>query len=387
MSTTDKSKTPKKSDTRIIFDFAGNCISGDRRKSRVAKSNFVQEGRMVAMPLMFPGASLPVPADESRLTALTITPHKEYIYAGTSGKAVHIVVALFHDQTGVVFDIGKVPGAVACTSIVCLEEKIVATVNSAVEGRIVSYYHRRYSTIMMQEWFDYLKMEPREEGVPVPGEKIIHAVPVNLGQGMAGITRSRLFMFDPKKSESIIIGEVPHGHRMAIDKNGVLYGRDEKSLWRFDPKTQKLKRRAVVLPRAKWSDGPRVWTLNYFDGYLYTADDDGHIFCLTTGGTILGPLGRIEPAPVTAMCATYDGRIFGMTGNDLANLFVYDSVRKEVKNLGPVISVLERRRLGYAFADAITGRDGEIIFAENDDLGHLWLYFPRILEGNIETRI
>ena len=26
----------------------------------------------------------------------------------------------------------------------------------------------------------------------------------------------------------------------------------------------------------------------------------------------------------------------------------------------------------------VTGRDGEIIFGENDDLGHLWLYFPKI---------
>jgi len=24
------------------------------------------------------------------------------------------------------------------------------------------------------------------------------------------------------------------------------------------------------------------------------------------------------------------------------------------------------------------GRDGEIIWGENDDLGHLWLYFPSI---------
>jgi hypothetical protein len=26
------------------------------------------------------------------------------------------------------------------------------------------------------------------------------------------------------------------------------------------------------------------------------------------------------------------------------------------------------------------GRDGQIIFGEDDDLGHLWLYFPRIQE-------
>ncbi|MGA2074229.1 MAG: hypothetical protein ABSH52_12070 [Terriglobia bacterium] len=33
---------------------------------------------------------------------------------------------------------------------------------------------------------------------------------------------------------------------------------------------------------------------------------------------------------------------------------------------------------GYVFGDAVTGRDGEIVFGEDDDGGHLWLYFPRI---------
>ena len=33
---------------------------------------------------------------------------------------------------------------------------------------------------------------------------------------------------------------------------------------------------------------------------------------------------------------------------------------------------------GYVFGDAVTGCDGQIIFGENDSLGHLWLYFPKI---------
>jgi hypothetical protein len=42
------------------------------------------------------------------------------------------------------------------------------------------------------------------------------------------------------------------------------------------------------------------------------------------------------------------------------------------------VSLFQRRRYGYVFGDAVTGRDGEIIFGEDDDGGHLWLYFPRI---------
>jgi len=50
----------------------------------------------------------------------------------------------------------------------------------------------------------------------------------------------------------------------------------------------------------------------------------------------------------------------------------------EVRDVGVAVSVIERRRYGYVFGDAVTGRDGEIILGEDDDLGHLWLYFPKI---------
>jgi hypothetical protein len=55
-----------------------------------------------------------------------------------------------------------------------------------------------------------------------------------------------------------------------------------------------------------------------------------------------------------------------------------DGILYMATNLGVAESVLERRRYGYVFGDAVIGRDGQIIFGEDDDLGHLWLYFPRI---------
>jgi hypothetical protein len=59
-------------------------------------------------------------------------------------------------------------------------------------------------------------------------------------------------------------------------------------------------------------------------------------------------------------------------------MFCYDPAAGQVSNLGVALSVIERRRYGYVFGDAVTGRDGQIIFGENDNLGHLWLYFPKI---------
>ena len=35
------------------------------------------------------------------------------------------------------------------------------------------------------------------------------------------------------------------------------------------------------------------------------------------------------------------------------------------------------------FGDAVTGRDGQIFFGEDDDLGHLWIYFPSIQRSTV----
>ena len=50
-----------------------------------------------------------------------------------------------------------------------------------------------------------------------------------------------------------------------------------------------------------------------------------------------------------------------------------------ISNLGVATSVLEHRRYGYQFGAAVTGRDGEIVFGEDDNGGHLRLYFPKVL--------
>ena len=50
-----------------------------------------------------------------------------------------------------------------------------------------------------------------------------------------------------------------------------------------------------------------------------------------------------------------------------------------MSKLGVAVSVIEQRRYGYQFGAAIAGRDGEIVFGEDDNSGHLWIYFPKVL--------
>ena len=69
---------------------------------------------------------------------------------------------------------------------------------------------------------------------------------------------------------------------------------------------------------------------------------------------------------------------FGFCGDEMANLFCWDTSGGTARNLGVAASVLEKRRYGYQFGDALTGRDGELVFGEDDNDGHLWLYFPKL---------
>jgi hypothetical protein len=78
------------------------------------------------------------------------------------------------------------------------------------------------------------------------------------------------------------------------------------------------------------------------------------------------------------MAVVPDGRLFGFCGDEMANLFCCDTVSGSVTNLGVAASILEQRRYGYKFGDAVAGPDGEIVFGEDDNSGHLWLYFPKI---------
>jgi hypothetical protein len=144
--------------------------------------------------------------------------------------------------------------------------------------------------------------------------------------------------------------------------------------------SRSLARRAVKLPEGAWEKASLTWGKDPHSGLLYTADAGGTLFSLDEERGFSPPLGRTLLSPVGPMAATHDGRVFGFCGPEMARMFCYNPATRAATNLGVAVSVLERRRYGYVFGDAVTGRDGQIIFGEDDDLGHLWLYFPRIQE-------
>ena len=196
---------------------------------------------------------------------------------------------------------------------------------------------------------------------------------------LVGTTTNHLFTCDLEAGTIQIAGEISGTGRIALGSKESVLGRDGSGhLWRYRPETGRLERRAIPLPEGSWDEVPVHWARDRQSGRLYTADGEGALFSFEEDLGFSAALGRTLLAPVGPMAVTFDGRVFGFCGHEMAKMFCYEPGTGEVKNLGVAVSVLERRRYGYVFGDAVTGRDGQIIFGENDDLGHLWLYFPRI---------
>jgi hypothetical protein len=340
---------------------------------------FVREGTMVAFPMCLPGMTTQIPHDESRITALDIN-SVGHLYGGTSGHEAHLFGAAYHGLTGIVLDAGTVAGATSTVAICCGAGETagaIAFLNGSGGGRAVRVPHLELAEDWIQEW----GLEPqalKDLGECVSGEAVVHAVALPDGKTIVGVTTGHLFTVDFESGKIRVVGEAPGRGRIAISGGGVFGQDDGARLWRFDISSGAIARGAVALPDGEWTGGVR-WARDRHSGMVFTADGRGRI--LSFDGRGFRALGKTHLAPVGPMAVTPDGRIFGFCGEEMANLFVCDAVKGGPANLGVAASVIEQRRYGYQFGDAVTGLDGELVFGEDDNSGHLWIYFPRIRGG------
>lgn len=335
---------------------------------------FVREGMMVAFPTCLPGMTFPIVHDECRITALDID-SAGHIYGGTSGRQAHLFAAAFHGLTGVVLDVGVVPGGIASMAVCCVKTRVFAFVNGARGGRVIAIPPIDLAQDWIQEW----GLDPpvlQDLGECVPEEPVVHAVCDPSRGIVVGVTARHLFTVEVESAKVTVVGEVSGRGQLAMSSSGV-FGQDEDArLWHFDLPSGKIRRGAVDLPEGDWTD-PLRWARGGNANQLLTTDATGHLFAFDAekGFRLLG---KAHLAPVGPMAVTPDGRLFGFCGTEMANLFCCDTISGSVSNLGVAASVLEKRRYGYQFGDAVTGPDGEIVFGEDDNDGHLWLYFPKI---------
>jgi len=283
------------------------------------------------------------------------------VYGGTSGRAAHLFVGMFHGATGMVLDMGVVEGATECVAVCCGQQKVAGFVNGPAGGRAVTRPLQGLPFDLLQEW-GFSRLPYGDIGEIVPGERVVHFTA----------------MLDEGAVE--VLAEVEGKGRVVCDSEGAALGADaDRTLWRLAPGSATLERRAITLPSSFTGDAPAAWARCPTSDCLFVADGEGRLFALDGRGEFGDVLGQVRHAPVRAMAVTADGRLFGWCGEGIARMFRYDPWADELRDVGCAVSVLERRRYGYQFAAAAVGRDGQVYFGEDDDLGHLWIYFPRVL--------
>jgi hypothetical protein len=339
---------------------------------------FVKEGLMVAFPLCFPGMTDPIPLEESRITALTFG-SSGVLFGGTSGKGSHLFAAFFKGSTGAVFDLGRIDGARQCVGIACGKQNLAAAVNGPQGSRILSQKAEGLPDFdLLQEW-SFLRRPYEELKWSHRNEQILDLVGLAETPLAIGISEHHLFIVDIDQSRCDIVAEIDSAAHLIVNGNGQVYGLDTgDTLWNFNPSNRQLTRKAIPLPPAAGDKGPLVWTCDAGNAGFYLADPEGKIFLLTPQSQTCRLAAKAPLAPVRCMAVIPDGRVYGFCGESIEHLFVFDPETAVTIDLGVAVSVIQRRRYGYQFSSAVVTQDGHLVFGENDNLGHLWMYFPSI---------
>ena len=346
-------------------------------RDEIVHGTFMKEGTMAAFPTCFPGVTTPIEADESHITALDVAADG-IVYGGTSGRRTHLFAGMFHGVTGCVFDMGTVDGADACVAMCCGKSGFAACVNGPDGGRVVTRGLQPLPFDLLQEW-GFGRSAFKDLGHPAKGERIVHAVATSSVGTVVGATERHVFVVDIDQGTVRVVGDANGLGHLAVGHMGGVFGPDDgNTLWRYDVSTGRVERKTVKLPGHAWDRVRLRWARDRRTGQLYTADGEGQVFTFSEALGFSPPIARTRLAPVGPISVTLDGRVFGFCGDEISRMFCYDPYRSKLSDVGVAVSVLERRRYGYAFGSAATGRDGQIFFGEDDDLGHLWMYFPKI---------
>jgi hypothetical protein len=256
--------------------------------------------------------------------------------------------------------------------------KLVAALKGPEGIRLVSTAYQGLPFDLIQEWgfsrsaIKTLAELPNSEGS-------LAAEACQEGKAVIIQAGGKLHRLDVENESLTGIGVVPLSLCLLMADGDSVYGLDEdKTLWRYHPSSNTLERKVVRLPEGCQVGETMRWAHASFQGRRYLADAAGNLYPFTLEKGFGPTVGKTRLAPVGSMAVTHDGRMIGSCGDGIGRLFVSSPREGQVKDIGVAVSILERRRYGYQFGDAVTGRDGEIYFGERDNSGHLWIYFPRI---------
>jgi len=334
--------------------------------------DFVNEGTFLALPPCFPGVSLPPPADETRAHRLFRSASGKDVFAATRGPVPHLLQFRHKGIFGYGVDLGTPAGATEITALLCDAARECAALHVACTGANGASIHRCRPALIgpgIQEW--HVHCHPFEMALALPIGSINGMVGAEAGIFAWGEKMG--FFLIQQGTDLVVERTVPLGGILASLKvNG-----DDRLLshdWRL---------MSILWDRKEIAAGddlpirtPLPQALHVFPGGFVFSDGEGRIFEWSEGR--LRPRGRIPLPPVNALSRLPDGRIFASAGAEIAHWYVISEEAGWARDLGVPVSTLTTRRYGLQFSDLLVGSDSEILAAEDDRNGHLWVYFPAL---------
>jgi hypothetical protein len=332
--------------------------------------DFVNEGTFLALPPCFPGVSLPPPTDETRAHRLCHSASGRDIFVATRGPVPRLLQFRPKGTFGYAVDLGTPPGATEITALLSHampDGEMLHVACTCAEGAAI--YRSRTACLGhgIQEW--HVDLRPFRQVLALPVASIDGMVESGIrifawGGGTG-------FFLSRNSAELLLEKIVPIGEVHAVLKidgaNHLLTNEWELMPILWDRmETGPAQRLSIPASTAQ--------VLRAFPGGFVFADEEGRVFEWSDG--VFSERGRIPLAPVHALCRLRDGRIFASAGPEIAHWYVIGRERGWARDLGVPVSTLTTRRYGLQFSDLLVGADGEILAAEDDRNGHLWIYFP-----------
>jgi len=361
-------------------------------ESRLAQDEFVSDGTILAVPLCFPGQTVPPPAGETAMTCLAADPSGETFYIGTTGRRAHVLVALLGGDTGAVIDLPAPPDATRIDALAVHDDTILA-VASGPGGASLYAWPRAHRRFLLQEW-ELPRREFEKRATLLAAGAVADLQPTAEAGVYVGLSEpdGQLFRLDLNEAEPTPepiaavdeAGEGRFGRRLAVAPDGAVWlSRYPGRLVRCQPALGRAEDAGrVPCPKGRsqhtqvsaWAADPagRLYGGTSPDGLLFRLDP------ATGQATPLGLPTRLMD--INALTVGHDGMVYGTSGlaEDIGHLFRHEPTTGALRDLGVPVSALAARHYGYHFRCMLTGRDGEILLGQHERVNHLWVYFPPI---------
>lgn len=355
------------------------------------QTSFVSRGFMLCKELGFHGVRRPIPADESRITALAVV-SRDRVFGTTSGEHPHVFVYCSGALEGIVLDLGVVENATYLgRTIVGWDNATVFLGTSPAPGRIVKCRASAGGNCV-QEWGHRPGLF-EDVAVPLPDEGIAClAGDPEFGRlyGLSDQTGT-FFHFDVESGEVTLyktVDELRHFSRtLLVTRTGDVFGAGAHGrLFSYSPHhtagPEQIDAALPSVPGRSMYARVDSWAEHPATGIIYGGTEaDGILFAFDPTTHEMRSLGKPTSASrIPAITVGKDGIVYGFSGEDgsIGQMFAYDPEGGTLENLGIPVATAELRRYGYEFAAAAAGHDGEIYLGENDRGGCLFVYFPPI---------